>query len=81
MLFYYQPFFLQIFALFMGLVYLKTDNNYIQEDIMNINGVIFLLIISYTYNNLFPVLNVSFPPINPGMNLIPSTDVFHSRSE
>lgn len=52
-------FFLQIFALFMGLVYLKTDNNYIQEDIMNINGVIFLLIISYTYNNLFPVLNVS----------------------
>nr|XP_022308826.1 protein white-like isoform X1 [Crassostrea virginica] len=49
-----------IFALFMGLVYLKTDNNYIQEDIMNINGVIFLLIISYTYNNLFPVLNV-FP--------------------
>ena len=59
MLFYFQPFFLQIFALFMGLVYLKTDNNYIQEDIMNINGVIFLLIISYTYNNLFPVLNVS----------------------
>ncbi|XP_061185747.1 protein white-like [Saccostrea echinata] len=49
-----------IFALFMGLVYLKTSNNYNQEDIMNINGVIFLLIISFTYNNLFPVLNV-FP--------------------
>lgn len=49
-----------IFALFMGLVYLKTNNDYIQEDIMNINGVIFLLIISFTYNNLFPILNV-FP--------------------
>uniref|UniRef100_K1QMC2 Protein white n=1 Tax=Magallana gigas TaxID=29159 RepID=K1QMC2_MAGGI len=49
-----------IFALFMGLVYLKTNNDYIQEDIMNINGVIFLLIISFTYNNLFPILNVPF---------------------
>ncbi|XP_056007707.1 protein white-like [Ostrea edulis] len=49
-----------IIALFIGLVYLKTTNDYHQEDIMNINGVIFLLIISFTYNSLFPVLNV-FP--------------------
>ncbi|XP_061185570.1 protein white-like isoform X1 [Saccostrea echinata] len=48
------------FALILGIIYLKTDDDYAQDDIMNINGVIFVIITNLSFNNIFSVLNV-FP--------------------
>nr|XP_022306294.1 protein white-like isoform X2 [Crassostrea virginica] len=48
------------FALVLGLVYLKTNDDYDQDDIMNLNGVIFIIITNLSFNHLFSVLNV-FP--------------------
>lgn len=48
------------FALILGLVYLKTNDDYEQEDIMNINGVIFIIITNLSFYHVFSVLNV-FP--------------------
>ena len=49
----------QFFALVLGLVYLKTNDDYDQDDIMNLNGVIFIIITNLSFNHLFSVLNVS----------------------
>ncbi|XP_048768264.2 protein white-like isoform X1 [Ostrea edulis] len=48
------------FAVVLGLVYLKTDDAYSQDDIMNMNGVIFIMITNISFTNIFSVLNV-FP--------------------
>lgn len=48
------------FALILGLVYLKTNDDYEQKDIMNINGVIFIIITNLSFYHVFSVLNV-FP--------------------
>ncbi|XP_048753747.2 protein white-like isoform X2 [Ostrea edulis] len=48
------------FAVILGLIYLKTDDDYDQDDIMNINGVIFVIITNLSFTNIFSVLNV-FP--------------------
>lgn len=48
------------FALVLGLVYLKTSDSYDQQDIMNINGVIFIIITNLSFTHVFGVLNV-FP--------------------
>lgn len=49
-----------LFAVILGLFYLKTDNNYTQDDVMNINGCIFFAIVSLSLDSIFPILNV-FP--------------------
>lgn len=48
----------QFFALILGLVYLKTNDDYEQKDIMNINGVIFIIITNLSFYHVFSVLNV-----------------------
>ncbi|XP_062574757.1 protein white-like [Saccostrea cucullata] len=48
------------FAVVLGIIFLKTDDDYAQDNIMNINGVIFVLILNLSFNNIFSVLNV-FP--------------------
>lgn len=49
-----------VIAVAFGLIYLKTDNDYVQEDVQNINGVLFLLIMNMTFTFMFAVLNL-FP--------------------
>ena len=49
----------QFFSVILGLIYLKTDNDYSQNDIMNVNGAIFVIITNLSFTNLFSVLNVS----------------------
>lgn len=49
-----------LFAVILGLFYLKTDNHYTQDDVMNINGCIFFAIVSLSLDSIFPILNV-FP--------------------
>ncbi|XP_078321150.1 protein white-like [Crassostrea virginica] len=49
-----------LFAVILGLFYLKTDNIYTQDDVMNINGCIFFAIVSISLDSIFPILNV-FP--------------------
>nr|XP_022306323.1 protein white-like [Crassostrea virginica] len=49
-----------LFAVILGLFYLKTDNFYKQDDVMNINGCIFFAIVSLSLDSIFPILNV-FP--------------------
>lgn len=48
------------FSVILGLIYLKTDDEYSQQDIMNINGAIFVIITNLSFTNIFSVLNV-FP--------------------
>ncbi|XP_078321987.1 protein white-like [Crassostrea virginica] len=48
------------FSVILGLIYLKTDDDYSQNDIMNVNGAIFVIITNLSFTNLFSVLNV-FP--------------------
>ncbi|XP_061185805.1 protein white-like [Saccostrea echinata] len=49
-----------LFAVILGLFYLKTDNDYKQDDVMNINGCIFFAIVSLSLDTILPILNV-FP--------------------
>ncbi|XP_062574765.1 protein white-like [Saccostrea cucullata] len=49
-----------LFAVILGLFYLKTDNHYTQDDVMNINGCIFFAIVSLSLDTILPILNV-FP--------------------
>uniref|UniRef100_K1QF16 Protein white n=1 Tax=Magallana gigas TaxID=29159 RepID=K1QF16_MAGGI len=55
----------QFFALILGLVYLKTNDDYEQKDIMNINGVIFIIITNLSFYHVFSVLNIPFLIIIP----------------
>lgn len=51
-----------VIALVLGLIYLRLSVN--QEGVMNINGVLFLLLMNMTFSNVFGVLN-SFPLETP----------------
>ena len=47
----------QVIAVLLGLIYLRLGNG--QADVMNINGILFLLIMNMTMTNVFSVANVS----------------------
>lgn len=49
-----------VIAVMLGLIYLKTDDVYNQNDVQNINGILFLMLIQMTMQNLFAVIN-TFP--------------------
>lgn len=44
-------------ALIFGLIYLRIKVD--QSGVQNINGVVFLLLLNSSFNNLFAVINVS----------------------
>lgn len=49
-----------VISVLFGLIYLKTNDEYNQNDVQNINGLLFLLLIQMTMQNLFAVINL-FP--------------------
>ncbi|XP_071156888.1 protein white-like [Mytilus edulis] len=44
----------------LGLIYLHDNNNYDQKQVLNVNGVLFLLLTNMSFANMFAILN-TFP--------------------
>ena len=50
---------LQFIGIILGVVFLKPDNNYNQQRLMNIAGVIFIITVEMSATTMFSLLNVS----------------------